>query len=70
MSDVGPQEIQDAPPTTLNDKDTSNAYHPFGVSDNDNINPQPTQDTPQLAEPVQWPHRNCRPPKRLIKEMD
>ena len=68
--DVEPQEIQDAPPATLNDEDTSNAYHPFGVSDNDNINPQPTQDTPQLAEPVQRPHHNCRPPKRLIEEMD
>ena len=42
ISDVGLQEIQDAPPTTLNDEDTSNAYHPFGVSDNDNINLQPT----------------------------
>ena len=68
--DVEPQEIQDAPPTTLNDKDTSNAYHPLGVSDNVNINPQPTQDTPQLTEPVKQPHRNCRPPKRLIEEMD
>ena len=60
--DIEPHEIQDPPSATLDDEDTSNTFHPFGVSNNDDTNPQHTWDTPQLVEPVQRPHRNCRPP--------
>ena len=69
--DVEPQEIQDAPSATLDDdEDPSNTFHPFGVGNNDDIDQQHTQDTPQLVEPVQRLHHNCQPPKRLIEEMD
>ena len=69
--DVEPQEIQDAPSATLDDdEDPSNTFHPFGVSNNDDIDQQHTQDTSQLVEPVQRQHHNCQPPKCLIEEMD
>ena len=61
------QEPHDTSSSALCDEDTDNTFHPFIISDNDVVDPESNQDTPQLVE---RPQRNRRRPHRLIEEMD
>ena len=55
----------------LMDGNPDNVLNPFLFTNLDDTEVESTCNSPHSsAEPSRRPHRNCRPPKRLIEEMD